>query len=387
MKKRILILVSLVCMLGSSFLTGCGSPKIRVGSFPDPEGMLMAQLIILALNEHGFDVIDAGPFESARDELDKGKIDIFPYYSGYYQALVNENQDTGNNVLMKPGPADSQLAIVITERLSEDENIKNMSDFAAYVNRNDPQKDRIKLICSPDFLSDQYALDSFERRYQFKLEQDQLVIAPSYNFAYMWEQVQRPDNDINAASAYTTGGKPRDYGLVLLQDDKYKYENDKLPPNQRQPAFHPAPYVRREIYDMYADGLNRILTPIFASLDDATLRDLNSQTGSFKGATAISEVARKYLMKNGYFKYNELQMVQLAMEEMRNAGGVVSAHPDATSDMKSFPGPGNGLYWVAGDKPGYAGNLSYPPLTWPKTTGSYTCDEKGIVTQVTTGWE
>ena len=104
------------------------------------------------------------------------------------------------------------------------------------------------------------------------------------------------------------------------------------------------------------------------------------------GKEATSEVARKYLVKNGYFKYNELQMVQAAMDEMIKAGGVVTEQPKPTADMTAFPNLENRLYWKKGSKPAYASGLSWPPITWSKTRGTYTCDSRGIITQVTTGW-
>jgi len=360
--KRILILLCLGLIIASSFFSGCGGNKIRIGSWMDPEGILMAQMIEQILSENGFDVIDVGSYDDVRKELEDGRIDIFPEYSGYFLAEDTDNQKS--SVLLKPAPADSQWAIVIPKRLSEAENIKNMSGFAAYVNSD---KGRIKLVCSPDFITDEYALKTFEQIYGFTLESDQLVIIPSYNFVYMWTQAASTDNDINAAIAYTTGGKPEEYNLILLEDDK-----------EAQPEFHPAPLVRKEIYDKYADQLNRILTPLFASLDDETLRELNSQIGLL-GKQATSEVARKYLIENGYFKYNELQMVQKAMDEMMNNNNLnsVTPHSEATSDMSAFPNKQYALY---------SKNREWPYITWRITRGTYSCDSNGLVTQHTTGW-
>lgn len=329
----------------------------------DPEGMLMAQMIILMLNENGFDAIDMGPYDDVRRELGNGNIDIYPEYSGYF--LSNDIDTPGNSVLLKPAPADSKWAIVIPEGLSEAEDIRDMSGFADYVNSG---RGRIKLICSPDFTADKYALPNFEQKYGFTLESDQLMIVPSYNFAYMWTQAASPDNDINAAIAYTTGGKPEEYNLVLLEDDK-----------DSQPEFNPAPLVRGEIYYKYADQLNRILTPLFASLDDETLRELNSQIG-LVGKEVTSETARKYLIENCYFKYNELEIVQNAMYELMEDKNLksVTAHPEATSDMSSFPSEEQALY---------PENMRWPYMTWRTTKGTYSCDSSGLVTQESTGWE
>jgi len=362
--KRLFIILSLISLLATSFFTGCGGQKIRVGSYLDPEGMLMAQLILQMLAENGFGVIDAGAAENPHRELEDGKFDIYPEYtSSQYEAGDTANPNSGV-VWLKPGPADSKWAIVVDENLSRAANINNMSDFAAYVNS---KKGPVKLLSSPDFIADKTALPAFEQAYGFVLEPDQLVVIPNFNFVYMWTQVASPDNDINAAMAYTTGGNPEEYKVVLLDDDKGS-----------QAEFHPSPIVRKEIYGKYAEQFNRILTPLFAALDDNTLRMLESQSG-LSGKQTTAEVARNYLAENGYFKYNELQMVQKAMDEMMAKNGLtsVTAYPGATSDMSAFPDKEHALY---------SQNMLWPYMTWRMTTGTYTCDSRGIVTQVSTGW-
>jgi osmoprotectant transport system substrate-binding protein len=321
--------------------------------------MLIAQLIIQMLQENGFDAIDAGSYEDVRKEVDEGKIDIYPEYTGYYL------ENPGNpNVLLKPAPANSKWALVISERLSENGKITNMSEFAKYVNL---KKGPVKLICSPDFISDKYGLENFEQVYQFSIETDRLVVVPSYNFAYMWNQIGSDDSDINAGIAYTTSGNPADYHLVLLKDDM-----------GTKPDFFPAPLVRKEIYDKFGEQFNRILGPLFTSLDEKTLTDLNSQSG-LVGKQAISVVAHKYLAENEYFKFGELEMVQEAMSEMMANTGMSSITPrtEATSDMSVFPSKEHALFNAS---------MKWPYLTWRTTRGTYTCDGKGRVIQETTGW-
>jgi osmoprotectant transport system substrate-binding protein len=327
---------------------------------------LIAQMIVIMLNENGFNAIDllsASTPEGVHSALQEGSIDIYPEYTPFYFEEDLGNPNSGI-VWLKPAPANSKWTIVVSKKLSESANIKNVSDFAAYVNSN---KGRIKFICSSDFITDKYALPLFEQAYGFTLNSDQLVIVPSNNHVYMGMQVASPDSDINATMAYTTDGYFSAYDLVLLQDDK-----------SSQPDFHPAPLVRKAVYDKYGDQLNRILTPLFNSLNDQILRNLNAQIG-LTGKQATVEVARKYLAENGYFRYNERQMVQTAMDEMMQTKGLksVTPHPEATSDMSAFPNTQYALYTE---------NKNWPYITWRTTRGTYTCDSSGLVTQETTGW-
>lgn len=69
----------------------------------------------------------------------------------------------------------------------------------------------------------------------------------------------------------------------------------------------------------------------------------------------------------------ELQSVQIAMDLMMANSGIwsVTAVTSATNDMSAFP----------------MGNPLYPnTLLMSKTTGTYTCDSSGFVTQVSTGY-
>ncbi len=364
--KRIFILFSLGFLLAAAFFTGCGKPQIRVSSWPDSEGTLIAQMMVIMLNENGFNAIDmlsANTTQGVHNALQEGSIDIYPEYTPFY---VEEDIGNPNSkiVWLKPAPANSKWAIVVSKNLSESANIKNLSDFTAYVNSN---KGRIKLICSSDFITDKYALPLFEQAYGFTLSSDQLVIVPSNNHVYMGQQVASADNEINATMAYTTDGYLDAYDLVLLQDDK-----------SSQPDFHPAPLVRKEVYDKYGVQLNRILTPLFDSLNDQVLRNLNAQIG-LTGKQATVEVARKFLVENGYFRYSERQTVQKAMDEMMKTKGLksVTPHPGATSDMSAFPSTQEALF---------SQNQNWPYMTWRTTRGTYSCDSSGMVTQESTGW-
>ena len=65
--KRVIILLAFPGILAASlFITGCRGDVIRVGSYPDAEGMLMEELITQILMENGFQVVDAGPSDEVR---------------------------------------------------------------------------------------------------------------------------------------------------------------------------------------------------------------------------------------------------------------------------------------------------------------------------------
>jgi osmoprotectant transport system substrate-binding protein len=424
--KRVGILVSLCFLIILLLLTSCGQTKIRVGAATAPERLLLAQMIILILGENGYEVVDVTPTGSREETwraMINGDIDICPEYTGNYQEMTEIIGGNSSQIVwLKPAPADNKWGIAIKESLSEEikeklenekdlpestkEDIKKLKDELQDYRKSLPETTEdplitgktlsefaftvnhslvdIKLICSPEFVTDKEALPKFQKEYHFELKSDQLVIFPSTNTAYL-AQMAEDDRTIDAFMVYTTDGHLERYNLVLLEDNLGAQSN-----------FNPAPIMLANTYNGLKDGdrdkINRILTPLFASIDDETLRRLNSKI-SLSGSQAIYEVARQYLIENGFFKYNELEMIQNAMEDLRvkNNGDVGELSEDAkkgTSDMSVFPNETNKLYMADNTvKSEITNNTVWSYITWSKTTGTYTCDSGGRVKQIETGWE
>jgi osmoprotectant transport system substrate-binding protein len=385
--KRLLILLGLCVLIAALLPTGCGRPKIRVGSGTAPERLLMAQMIITVLDENGFEVIDMTPTGSKTatyKALKSGIIDICPGYTGNREDLEKNTRDeTGRAVWLKPAPADNKWAIAVTEDFATKYNVRNMTQFKDYINGGG----NFKMMCSQEFTQDSNALMLFENKYGFKLNKaEQLIITPDTNTLYGGMEAANK-KDIDGAMAYTTDGYLEELGLIILEDD-----------GEYQPVFNPAPVVNEKLYKEYAEELNRILTPLFASLDDKVLQELNSQIG-LVGREVTSEIARKYVQQNCCFDYCELQLVQNAVREMmkeRKLGSIEQTGD--TSDMSSFPNNDYPLYYeteyfkTKGFKPEdfrpdmSTKDMTWPYITWRTTKGTYTCKEDGTVTQVSTGW-
>jgi osmoprotectant transport system substrate-binding protein len=88
--------------------------------------------------------------------------------------------------------------------------------------------------------------------------------------------------------AYSTDGALTSYHFVALADDL-----------NAQPIYQPAPVFRGEVIRAYPQ-IVRILNPIFASLDDATLRGLNVRVET--GGEDAEAVARDYLETRNFIK-------------------------------------------------------------------------------------
>lgn len=311
MKKILGLLLSFLVLL-AVIVSGCTGQDevdkgpIVVGSKIDTEGALLSQMIILMLRDNGFDVVDKSQFGTSpivQEALETGELDIYPEYTGNgafmfdeaesdvwndakkgYERVKKLDEETNNIIWLKSAPANNTWAIAIPEKLSEEEDIETLDDFADYVNRGG----YVKLIGSEEFVTSPAALPKFQEVYGFTLKQDQLLSLSGGNTAQTEKAASEGTDGVNAAMAYGTDGSLDALGLVVLAD-----------PRGAQPVYEPAPRVRGEIMDQYPE-IADILDPVFESLDLVTLQTLNAKI-AVEGQNA-ADVAEEYLISEGFLK-------------------------------------------------------------------------------------
>ncbi len=319
MKKNSYYLIPLLFLVSAILLTGiAGCSKkakvskkkekgpIVVASKIDTEGALLGQMIVIMLKENGFKVVDKtefGPTDVIRKAIKSGEIDIYPEYTGNggfffkvddpsiwkdakkgYEKVKELDLKNNGIVWLTPSPANNTWAIAVRKDLSDKENLKTLEDFARYVNGGG----KVKLAGSEEFVSRPDSLPAFEKAYGFKLKKNQLVILSGGNTAQTEKAAANQTDGVNFAMAYGTDGSLAALGLWVLTDTKGV-----------QPVYEPAPIVRKEIYDKYPE-IEKILSPVFKSLDLVTLQSLNAKI-AVEGKNA-SEVAKNYLKEKGFIK-------------------------------------------------------------------------------------
>lgn len=312
MRRLLYPLVAAVVVL-AIMVTGCGGDEtdgdkgpITIGSKIDTEGALLAHIIILMLEDDGFEMIDRssfGPTSLVRKALLSGEIDMYPDYTGNGQfffegtdpgvwkdaeagyELVKELDGDANDVVwLQPAPADNTWAIAIPEDLAQQENLSSLDDFATYVNGGG----YVKLAGSEEFVTSPAALPAFQDAYGFTLSGDQLLTLAGGNTAQTEKAAAEGTSGVNAAMAYGTDGSLAGLGLVVLTD-----------PRGVQPVYAPAPIVRAEVLDQYPE-IEDVLSPVFRSLDLVTLQTLNAKI-ALEGQDA-EDVAREYLTSEGFLE-------------------------------------------------------------------------------------
>ncbi|MFW6056213.1 MAG: ABC transporter substrate-binding protein [Chloroflexota bacterium] len=304
-----LLRVTMLLLLVASLLAGCtsedaGKEPITVGSKIDTEGALLANMIILLLEDDGFEVVDRshfGPTQIVRQALQSGEIDIYPEYTGNgafffdmtesdvwndaqqgYETVRQLDLEENNVIWLQPAPANNTWAIAVPRELAEDEDLVTLEDFADYVNAGG----YVKLAASEEFVTSPVALPAFQEAYGFELSEDQLLTLSGGNTAQTEQAAAEGTDGVNAAMAYGTDGSLSALDLVVLED-----------PLGAQPIYQPAPVVRGEIYEEFPE-IAGLLDPVFQTLSLETLQALNAQI-AFEGEDA-AVVAEEYLTSEGF---------------------------------------------------------------------------------------
>ncbi|MCA9840019.1 MAG: ABC transporter substrate-binding protein [Trueperaceae bacterium] len=289
------LLISLGLLLATVSLA---QSPVRIGSKIDTEGALLCQMTKLILEQNNIMVEDkcsTGATNVVREALLQGEIDMYPEYTGNVIYLfedvdptiandasaafdkANELDAANNIVWLTPAPANNTWAIAVPKTLADAEGLATMADLAGYIN----DGKEFKLAASQEFVDREDALKAFESTYGFELSPEQLVIVPGGNTTQTETAAAQGTSGVNAAMAYGTDGALDALGLVSLTD-----------PSGAVAVYQPAIIVRKAVLEEYSN-LPDLIEPVFATLDEATLSNLNGRIAV--NGEAADAVAEDYL--------------------------------------------------------------------------------------------
>ncbi len=308
MKKFIIFLV--ILFISVNFIA-CNNEQgkeeakkgpVTIGTFIDSEGAVLGKMMVMLLEQEGYEIIDKTEFgtpDILRKALLAGEVNLVLDYTGsgqYYHdvedtdvwsdaregyLLTKKLDEEENNIIwLEPANANNTEALAVRREFSEANNIKNMEDFARYVN----EGGTVKLICSASFAENIKGLRGFEEAYGFHLSAEQLIVLASGNTAEMLKALVEKTNGVNVSLVYGTDGALDKMDLVVLDDPK------SIPP-----VYLPAPVLQGVLYEKYPE-IEKPLNRLFQSLNEDNLRQLNSKV-AYDGMAAET-VAREYLEEN-----------------------------------------------------------------------------------------
>ncbi len=288
----------------SSMSTAQG-PVVRVGSLLDSEGTLLGSMVIQMLEADGIPTEDKtklGTPEVVRAALLAGEIDATIDYTGSgqyyhegeegdpkwknaqqaYEAIKQLDEEVNDLMWLTPAPANNSEFIATTQAFAEEQSISTMEDFAAYVN----DGGEVKLIAAQSWIDNPLGLKGYEEAYGFTLSNDQLIALSTGNTAEMLSALAKGTDGVNFSLAYGTDGQLDELDLVIITDTK------DIPP-----VYEPTPIFRAQILTAYPQ-IESILKPVFESLDQVKLQQLNARIAF--GGEDPRAVATSYLEANGF---------------------------------------------------------------------------------------
>ncbi|EDY2772101.1 TPA: ABC transporter substrate-binding protein [Salmonella enterica] len=298
--------VSSLALLATVSLPLQAASPVTVGSKIDTEGALLGNMILQVLESHGVKTVNKiqlGTTPVVRGAITAGELDIYPEYTGngafFFKdendpAWKNAKQDfekvkkldaeQNKLVWLTPAPANNTWTIAIRQDIAEKNKLSSLADLSRYLK----EGGTFKLAASAEFIERSDALPAFEKAYDFTLNQNQLLSLAGGDTAVTIKAAAQQTSGVNAAMAYGTDGPVAALGLQTLSD-----------PKGVQPIYAPAPVVRESVLQAYPQ-IADWLQPVFASLDEKTLQQLNARI-AVEGLDA-KKVAADYLRQKGWVK-------------------------------------------------------------------------------------
>jgi osmoprotectant transport system substrate-binding protein len=309
MRSVLMMRLLSILIIGAALLlfvgTAAASPAVVVASKIDTEGALLGNMILSILGGHGIAAhnrLQLGPTNIARAALLAGQIDIYPEYTGNgalffhretdpvwrsrakgYAEIAALDRAKNHLIWLAPAPANNTWVIAVRQDLAARAHLKTMTDFARYVEGGG----YVYLAASAEFVESPSALPAFEKAYDFRLGDRQLLTLSGGNTSATLRAAAESMSGVNAAMAYGTDGAIAALGLVALADDK-----------GAQIVYAPAPVVRAAVLSAYPQ-IPDLLDPVFESLTLATLQQLNAKIavdGEDAGAVAPGYLKSRHFL-------------------------------------------------------------------------------------------
>ncbi|NLB21589.1 MAG: ABC transporter substrate-binding protein [Clostridium sp.] len=311
-KKIATMIISLMTM---GILAACGTgdggadgeiknsgDPISIGSFIDTEGGILGNMILLSLEDEGYEIEDKVQFgtpDIQRNALLQGELDMGVDYTGNGQFYnegsdeeiwrdrekgyenIKEYDETENSLVwLKPANANNTEALAVKREFADENEIKSMEDFAKYVN----DGGEIKFITSQLFAEKEAGLLGLENAYGFKLTPDQMILLPHGNTAETIKALADGTDGVNVALAYATDGSVADLNFRIIDD-----------PMCIPPVYEPSAIIKKEVLDKYPE-VKEAVEEVFSLLTKENLQEMNKKV--IVDGLSPKDVAKEFLKEN-----------------------------------------------------------------------------------------
>jgi osmoprotectant transport system substrate-binding protein len=277
---------------------GGGGPEITVGSKNFTEQYILGELYAQALAANGFSVekkLDLGSEQLADKALQSGQIDMYPEYTGtslvaiqgtdaskvpetpeatYQQAKKFYAGRDPADTMLTPAPFNNTYGIFVRKEVAEQYNLKTLADLAG-------ASPKLTFVSFSEFQNRADGYPNMQKNYP-GLDFGEVKIVNSIG-GPIYQGVLQGEGD--AGVGFRTDGQLASDELVVMEDPKSIW-----------PYYYPAPVVRSDVLEKN-QKMKGILDKVSSSLDEETMRKLNSQVDIEREEP--EDVAAEYLQEKG----------------------------------------------------------------------------------------
>ncbi|MFC4274606.1 glycine betaine ABC transporter substrate-binding protein [Achromobacter aloeverae] len=268
---------------------------LRVGGKNFTEQLILSSMTAQYLRVKGYPVDLTTGLGSTlmRQALENGQLDVVWDYTGTALVVFNhvkEKLDAGQSYArvkamdakkglawLRPSAVNNTYALAMPRERAGN-GITTLSQYAQQV-RDTPGK-RHAFAVDMEFAARPDGLEPLKQAYDLPLtRRDVIQLDPGLVYTAL------RNNQVDAGLVYTTDGRVKGFGLVLLQDDLNYF-----------PAYNAVPVVREETLHAYPELAGQ-LDALAAQLDNAAMTEMNYQVDI--GQRPVDQVATDFLRQHG----------------------------------------------------------------------------------------
>lgn len=272
----------------------CGSPgEVEAGSAGDElagatfvvgskdftENIMLGKIAVQLLKAHGAEIVDKtnlGGTVANRKALESSAIDMYWEYSGtgWIEHLKNAkpiqdsaeqfkataDADLKQNKIhwIGPTPLNNTYALAIRSEKATELGVKTVSDVAELAKT---KPDEVSICIETEFSTRDDGLPGLSKAYDLTIPKERVKLLDT---GVVYTETDKGQT-CNFGEVFTTDGRIAALGLTVLEDDKKFF-----------PIYNAAMTMRQETYEKYP-ALEKVLQPVIAKLDDATMQQLNAR--------------------------------------------------------------------------------------------------------------
>lgn len=271
MCKKLLIMVLICCLIGC--VTGCkkDEKKVVIASKPMTEQLIIVEMLTKLIEEKTDIQVEqkmsiGGGTSNIHPAMEKGDIDLYPEYTGtgwlfilketlikdpeeLYEAVKKGYDETYNITWLDLYGFNNTFGLAIKETLADAHDIETYTDLAKV-------SDKLSFAAEYDFFEREDGYPGLVSAYGF-----QFKTISEIDIGLKYQAIG--EDEVDVINVFSTDGRLKEIGLVVLEDDQYFFPN-----------YAATTIVRQEILEKYPE-LEEVLNTLGGQINNEEMIQMN----------------------------------------------------------------------------------------------------------------